>query len=90
MKTVCVFKNDMNSLSPVICSNITKGKLQIDAHRSPLIAMAFSSNGTYIATASEHGTIIRVHLISDATKVNLEIIIYALFMHDCLPFLQNS
>ncbi|KAL8502371.1 hypothetical protein ACS0TY_021495 [Phlomoides rotata] len=41
---------------------------EIRAHRSPLAAMAFSSNGTYIATASEQGTIIRVHLISDATK----------------------
>ncbi|PIN21886.1 putative WD40 repeat protein [Handroanthus impetiginosus] len=41
---------------------------EIHAHRSPLAAMAFSSNGMYIATASEQGTIIRVHLISDATK----------------------
>ncbi|KAL0334137.1 UNVERIFIED_CONTAM: Autophagy-related protein 18b [Sesamum angustifolium] len=43
-------------------------KMQIHAHRSPLAAMAFSSNGMYIATASEQGTIIRVHLISEATK----------------------
>lgn len=41
---------------------------EIDAHRSPLAAMALSSNGMYIATASEQGTIIRVHLVSDATK----------------------
>ncbi|XP_011079445.1 autophagy-related protein 18b [Sesamum indicum] len=41
---------------------------EIHAHRSPLAAMAFSSNGMYIATASEQGTIIRVHLISEATK----------------------
>ncbi|XP_022729785.1 autophagy-related protein 18b-like isoform X6 [Durio zibethinus] len=39
-----------------------------DAHRSPLAAIALSSNGTYIATASEQGTIIRVHLVSEATK----------------------
>lgn len=44
-------------------------QLQIDAHRSPLAAMVLSSNGMYIATASEQGTIIRVHLVSDATKV---------------------
>ncbi|GER47303.1 autophagy-related protein [Striga asiatica] len=30
--------------------------------------MTFSSNGMYIATASEQGTIIRVHLISEPTK----------------------
>lgn len=31
--------------------------------------MAFSSDGTYLATASEQGTIIRVHLVSQANKV---------------------
>ncbi|KAE9464274.1 hypothetical protein C3L33_03805, partial [Rhododendron williamsianum] len=41
---------------------------KIDAHRSPLAAMVLSSNGMYIATASEQGTIIRVHLVSEATK----------------------
>lgn len=41
---------------------------QIDAHRSPIAAVVFSSNGTYLATASEQGTIIRVHLVSQATK----------------------
>ncbi|XP_020575821.1 autophagy-related protein 18b [Phalaenopsis equestris] len=41
---------------------------QIDAHRSPLAAIAFSLNGMYLATASEQGTIIRVHLVSQATK----------------------
>jgi autophagy-related protein 18 len=42
---------------------------QIDAHQSPLAAMAFSSKGVYFATASEKGTIIRVHLVAHATKV---------------------
>lgn len=46
-----------------------KSELQIEAHRSPLAAMVLSSNGMYIATASEQGTIVRVHLVSDATKV---------------------
>nr|CAD1827836.1 unnamed protein product [Ananas comosus var. bracteatus] len=41
---------------------------QIDAHRSPLAAISFSSTGTYLATASEKGTIVRVHLVSQATK----------------------
>lgn len=45
--------------------------MQIDAHRSPLAAMVLSFNGMYIATASEQGTIIRVHLLSDVTKVIL-------------------
>lgn len=45
--------------------------MQIDAHRSPLAAMVLSSNGMYMATASEQGTIIRVHLLSDVTKVIL-------------------
>ncbi|RWV93121.1 hypothetical protein BHE74_00031675 [Ensete ventricosum] len=44
---------------------------QIDAHRSPLVAMIFSSSGTYLATASQQGTIIRVHLVSQATEVKL-------------------
>jgi autophagy-related protein 18 len=41
---------------------------EIDAHRSPLAAIALSSNGMYIATGSEQGTLIRVHLVSEATK----------------------
>lgn len=41
---------------------------QIDAHHSPLSVITFSSNGMYMATASEQGTIIRVHLVSQTTK----------------------
>ncbi|CAL4885715.1 unnamed protein product [Urochloa decumbens] len=41
---------------------------QIDAHQAPLAAMVFSSNGLYLATASEKGTMVRVHLITQATK----------------------
>lgn len=48
---------------------IIESELQIEAHRSPLAAMVLSSNGMYIATASEQGTTIRVDLVSDATKV---------------------
>ncbi|XP_039119510.1 autophagy-related protein 18b isoform X2 [Dioscorea cayenensis subsp. rotundata] len=41
---------------------------QIDAHRSAITAIAFCSSGMFLATASEQGTIIRVHLVSQATK----------------------
>ena len=41
---------------------------QINAHKSPLAAMALSSNGSHIATASEQGTVIRVYLVSQASK----------------------
>lgn len=41
---------------------------QIDAHLAPLAAMVFSLNGMYLATASEKGTMIRVHLVAQATK----------------------
>lgn len=45
-------------------------QMQIDAHHSPLAAMVLSFDGMYLATASEQGTIIRIHLVSKATKVN--------------------
>jgi len=41
---------------------------QINAHKSPLAAMVLSSNGSHIATASEQGTVIRVYLVSQASK----------------------
>ncbi|KAL1553839.1 Autophagy-related protein 18b [Salvia divinorum] len=77
---LCAFSSSVDNPYLALPASTTKGSVlvynvvdlqshcEIDAHRSPLIAIAFSSNGTYIATASEHGTIIRVHLISDATK----------------------
>uniref|UniRef100_A0A803MFH2 Autophagy-related protein 18b n=1 Tax=Chenopodium quinoa TaxID=63459 RepID=A0A803MFH2_CHEQI len=42
---------------------------EIDAHLSPLAAMVFSSNGTYLATASEQGTMVRVHTVPEGTKL---------------------
>lgn len=57
--------------------------MQIDAHRSPLAAMVLSFNGMYMATASEQGTIVRVHLISDATKVTLIKCILGLWTDIC-------
>lgn len=44
---------------------------QIDAHQAPLAAMVFSLNGMYLATASQKGTMIRVHIVTQATKVKL-------------------
>lgn len=41
---------------------------QIDAHQAPLAAMVFSLSGMYLATASEKGTMVRVHLVTQATK----------------------
>lgn len=63
--------------------------MQIDAHRSPLAAMVLSSNGMYIATASEQGTIIRVHLVSDATKVKNHKFIYLELEQYLFPELEG-
>ncbi|KAL2641366.1 hypothetical protein R1flu_008953 [Riccia fluitans] len=41
---------------------------QIQAHQSPIAAMAISSDGHMLATASCQGTIIRVHVIPRAVK----------------------
>lgn len=41
-------------------------KTMIPAHDSPLAAMAFSLNGSEIATASEKGTVIRVFSVSSS------------------------
>ncbi|KAH8949675.1 hypothetical protein BDL97_10G044000 [Sphagnum fallax] len=41
---------------------------QIQAHRSPLAAMAVSGDGLFLATASQQGTVIRVHCIPQASK----------------------
>ncbi|CAH1793942.1 unnamed protein product [Owenia fusiformis] len=41
----------------------------IPAHDNPLAALAFSSSGTRIATASEKGTVIRVFSVPDGQKI---------------------
>ncbi|XP_053202473.1 WD repeat domain phosphoinositide-interacting protein 2-like isoform X2 [Panonychus citri] len=48
------------------CMNL-QDKIIIPAHDNPLAAMTFDSAGDKIATASEKGTIIRVHLILDGS-----------------------
>ncbi|BFG14744.1 hypothetical protein CerSpe_010180 [Prunus speciosa] len=80
LKGLCAFSPSLEGCFLALPASISKGSVllynvmdlhlhcEIDAHRAPLAAMALSSNGTYIATASEQGTIIRVHLVSEATK----------------------
>ena len=41
----------------------------IQAHKSPIAAMAISSQGTMLATASDKGTVIRVFSVPDAKKL---------------------
>ncbi|XP_075492122.1 autophagy-related protein 18b isoform X2 [Primulina tabacum] len=80
LKGLCAFSANSENPYLALPASVTKGSVlvynvidlqshcEIHAHCSPLAALAFSSNGMYIATASEQGTIIRVHLISEATK----------------------
>ncbi|KAB1212011.1 Autophagy-related protein 18b [Morella rubra] len=79
-KGLCAFSPNLDGCFLALPASSTKGSVllynvmelqshcEIDAHRAPLATIVLSSNGTYIATASEQGTIIRVHLVSDATK----------------------
>ncbi|CAN1328764.1 Autophagy-related protein 18b [Linum perenne] len=81
-KGLCAFSPDVDGCFLALPASTTKGSVllynvmnvhvhcEIDAHRAPLAAVSLSSNGTYIATASEQGTIIRVHHVLEATKVN--------------------
>ncbi|KAL2465690.1 hypothetical protein Adt_41541 [Abeliophyllum distichum] len=80
LKGLCAFSASLDGPFLALPASTVKGSVlvynaidlhshcEIDAHRAPLAAMVFSSNGMYIATASEQGTIIRVHLVSEATK----------------------
>ncbi|KAF3452895.1 hypothetical protein FNV43_RR03328 [Rhamnella rubrinervis] len=80
LKGLCAFSPSLDGCFLALPASTTRGSVllynvmelhshcEIDAHRAPLAAMALSSNGMYIATASEQGTIIRVHLVSEATK----------------------
>ncbi|UJR09577.1 hypothetical protein I4U23_013812 [Adineta vaga] len=43
--------------------------IMISAHESPLAAMAFDMSGTKLATASNKGTVIRVHSAIDGTRL---------------------
>ncbi|KAK0572878.1 hypothetical protein LWI29_038510 [Acer saccharum] len=77
---LCAFSPSLDACYLALPASTTKGTVlvynvmellshcEIDAHRAPLAAIVLSSNGMYIATASEQGTIIRVFLVSEATK----------------------
>ncbi|KAJ4957807.1 hypothetical protein NE237_024918 [Protea cynaroides] len=79
-KGLCAFSPSLDGCYLALPASTTKGSVlvynvmelqshcEIDAHHSPLAAVVLSSNGMYIATASEQGTLIRVHLVSQATK----------------------
>ncbi|CAH1449281.1 unnamed protein product [Lactuca virosa] len=79
-KGLCAFSPCLDGCFLALPASSTKGSVlvynvidlhshcEIDAHKSPLAAIVFSSNGMYIATASEQGTLIRVHSVSEATK----------------------
>ncbi|CAM8979833.1 unnamed protein product [Rhodiola kirilowii] len=80
LKGLCAFSYSLDGCFLALPASTTKGSVlvynvmefqshcEIEAHRSPLTAITLSSNGMYLATASEQGTIIRVHLLSDASK----------------------
>ncbi|TXG60887.1 hypothetical protein EZV62_012250 [Acer yangbiense] len=80
LKGLCAFSPSLDACYLALPASTTKGTVlvynvmellshcEIDAHRAPLAAIVLSSNGMYIATASEQGTIIRVFLVSEATK----------------------
>ncbi|KAL9268666.1 Autophagy-related protein [Drosera capensis] len=77
---VCAFSHHLDGSFLALPASTTKGSAlvynvmklhshcEIHAHQSPLAAMALSSGGAYLATASEQGTKIRVHLVLDGTK----------------------
>ncbi|XP_003745442.1 WD repeat domain phosphoinositide-interacting protein 2 [Galendromus occidentalis] len=44
-------------------------KIMIPAHNSPLAALAFNTNGSLLASASEKGTVIRVFSVTDGTRI---------------------
>lgn len=79
-KGLCAFSHKPEACFLALPASTAKGSVlvynvmdlqshcEIEAHRSPLAAMVLSSDGAYLATASEQGTIVRVHTISEGTK----------------------
>lgn len=79
-KGLCAFSHNLEACFLALPASSTKGSMlvynvtelqflcEIDAHLSPLAAMVFSSEGTYLATASEQGTMVRVHTVPKGTK----------------------
>ncbi|KAL5562049.1 hypothetical protein UlMin_031796 [Ulmus minor] len=77
LKGLCAFSPSLDGCFLALPASTTKGSLLLynvmELHPqyapcSPLAAMALSSSEVYIATAPEQGTIIKVHLVFEATK----------------------
>ncbi|KAL8129718.1 hypothetical protein V2J09_018873 [Rumex salicifolius] len=79
-KGLCAFSHDSDGCFLALPASTTRGSVlvynvmelqshcEIDAHQKLVAAMVLSPDGRYLATASEHGTMIRVYLVSDGTK----------------------
>ncbi|XP_074282572.1 autophagy-related protein 18b isoform X2 [Silene latifolia] len=80
-KGLCAFSHSLDACYVAVPASTTKGSVllynimdlqslyEIDAHQSPLAAIVFSSDGTYLASASEQGTMIRIYMVSEGTKL---------------------
>ncbi|CAM6101249.1 unnamed protein product [Calypogeia fissa] len=79
-KGLCAFSSNHDNCYLALPASTTSGAVlvydaldlhalcQIQAHRAPLAAMALSADGFLLATASEQGTVIRVHVIPQGSK----------------------
>ncbi|EFJ19438.1 hypothetical protein SELMODRAFT_233351 [Selaginella moellendorffii] len=79
-KGVCAFSSNTENCYLALPASSTTGTVfvydtlhlnalgEFQAHKSPLAAMAFTPDGLLLATASDHGTVIRVHVIPQASK----------------------
>ncbi len=66
--------------------DVQRTKWVHNAHSSPLACMALSLNGKLLATASERGTLVRIHATQDGTRLQVT-------SHLCDPWgnmLQNG
>ncbi|GAQ88153.1 WD40 repeat protein [Klebsormidium nitens] len=79
-KAICAFSPSTESSYLALPASATAGEIvvydamhltavcQIQAHKAPLAALAINSDGSLLASASERGTVIRVHTLPSATK----------------------
>ena len=51
--------------------DVQRTKWVHNAHSSPLACMALSLNGKLLATASERGTLVRIHATQDGTRLQV-------------------
>ncbi|KAL2936154.1 Autophagy-related protein 18b [Bienertia sinuspersici] len=100
-KGLCAFSHSLDACFLALPASTIKGSMliynvmelqshcEIDAHLSPLAAMVFSPDGTYLATASEQGTMVRVHRIPEGTKVTL-FCLQGSIMEKCFSFRRGA